>query len=516
MKEPADRGRRRSPALGIFGGALAVGLATAGCVHAPPVARPYPAPTGDALAGLLATRATTVHALNARARATSWLGGERVRATVLMLVERDGHLRFEAEVSLQGTVATLATDGRTFALLDARKNELSRGPACPSNVASLVRIPLAPADVAAIVLGDARCPPEAAVSPTVAWTPRAAPITELEPAPTETLHVFWRGHGAAVDIVGAEALAGGKPLWRTAYEDFQAAGAARVPTMIRFAEASASYDDGVEIASAIASQTRRRAPAAFTLTAPPASPSGTSAAAAEDAAFVPARVLECQIQGLAMGVGAKGLSIARQYAKATVVSIAVTLGRLRLDPWLGHGHNRHLFFLPTVMVIAWLWGFGPALLGAALFSVALRIFWTDATESFIHANSDILLFALVSAAICLTIRSLQHARQRAGRRPASREQLLLAVVAHDLTNPLHAVKLAEERLRSTAGESPSIERSLRTIRHATTRMDHLLRDLVDSTRIEHEELVVTLRSEPVAPIVQEVAFSSRPRPRSSA
>ena len=205
-----------------------------------------------------------------------------------------------------------------------------------------------------------------------------------------------------------------------------------------------------------------------------------------------------------MGVGAKGLSIARQYAKATVVSVGVTLGRLRLDPWLGHGHNRHLFFLPTVMVIAWLWGFGPALLSAALFSVALRVFWTDATESFVHANSDILLFALVSTAICLTIRSLQRARVRADAARASREQLL-AVVAHDLTNPLHAVKLAEERLRSTAGDSPSIERSLRTIRHATTRMDHLLRDLVDSTRIEHEELVVTLRSEPVAPIVQEVA-----------
>ena len=96
--------------------------------------------------------------MSARVRATSWLGGERVRATVNMLVERDGHLRFEAEVSLQGTVATLATDGATFALLDARKNELSRGPACPANVASLIRIPLAPADVAAVLLGDARLP----------------------------------------------------------------------------------------------------------------------------------------------------------------------------------------------------------------------------------------------------------------------------------------------------------------------------------------------------------------------
>ncbi len=227
--------------------ALLGALASASCVHAPPVTRPYAAPTADELAALLAARATAIHSLNARARATSWLGGERVRATVLMLVERDGHLRFEAEVSLQGTVATLATDGRTFAMLDARKNELSRGPACPANVASVVRIPLAPVDIAAIVLGDALRPPGAAVTPTVAWdATRGADVLELV-APAETLHVFFARHGAAVDVVGAEALAGGKPLWRTSYEDFEGAGAARLATTVRFAEGAGSYDDGVEI-----------------------------------------------------------------------------------------------------------------------------------------------------------------------------------------------------------------------------------------------------------------------------
>jgi hypothetical protein len=164
-----------------------------------------------------------------------------------MLVERDGHLRFEAEVSLQGTVATLATDGQRFALLDARKNELARGPACPANVASLVRIPLAPADVAAIILGDARRPPDAAPSPAVAWdAERGADVLELA-APAETLRVFFARHGGAVDVVGAEALAGGKRLWRTAYDDFEGAGAARLATKIRFAEGDGSFDDGVEI-----------------------------------------------------------------------------------------------------------------------------------------------------------------------------------------------------------------------------------------------------------------------------
>ena len=222
-------------------------LVPLGCVHKPPVARPYAAPSADELATLLAARASAVRSMNARAKATSWLGGERVRATVLLLVERDGHLRFEAEVSLQGTVATLATDGRVFALLDARKNELSRGPACPANVASVIRIPLAPADVAAIVLGDARRPADAAVSPDVAWdAERGADVLELA-APAETLRVFFARHGADVDVVGAEALAGGKRRWRTSYEDFEGTGAARLPTTLRYAEGGGSYDDGVEI-----------------------------------------------------------------------------------------------------------------------------------------------------------------------------------------------------------------------------------------------------------------------------
>jgi signal transduction histidine kinase len=204
-----------------------------------------------------------------------------------------------------------------------------------------------------------------------------------------------------------------------------------------------------------------------------------------------------------MVVSAERLAAARRYASSLVTAAAVAFGRLRLDPWMGHTHNRHLFFLPTVMLIAWLWGFGPGLAGALLFGVALRAFWTP-PESFIHANSDIALFLLISVAICVTIRSLMYARQRADAATQSREQLL-AVVAHDLANPLHAVRLAEERLRFATREAPAVERNLKTIRHATTRMEHLLRDLVDTTHIEHDELVVTLRPEPVAEVVQEVA-----------
>jgi signal transduction histidine kinase len=215
-----------------------------------------------------------------------------------------------------------------------------------------------------------------------------------------------------------------------------------------------------------------------------------------------------------MGRGQVWIGTARRYASAGGLSAAVTLGRLKLDPWLGHSHNRHLFFLPTVILAAWLWGFAPGLFSAAIFAVALRAFWTDHRESFLHANSDIVLFLLVSAAICAIVRSLQHARETADEVTRSREQLL-AVVAHDLGNPLHAVRLAEEHIRAKIGEKASdaraVERSLATIERATTRMDHLLRDLVDTTRLSHDELVVTPAPELVAPLVAEVTEIYAPR-----
>jgi hypothetical protein len=251
--------------------AIALGLLTAGCAHAPPVARPYPAPAPELLAAALSARQRAVPGMSARVRATSWLGGERVRATVNMLVERDGRLRFEAEVSLQGTVATLATDGTTFALLDARKNELSRGPACPANVASLIRIPLAPADVAAILLGDARLPEATGGAPLVGWEPHlGADLLTLPDGAGGALQLFFHGDGPAHDLIGAARVGpDGAPLWRTSYRDFESVAGQRLPRTILFAEKTASFDDGVEIKFKDRSPGDTPPPAAFTLAPPP-------------------------------------------------------------------------------------------------------------------------------------------------------------------------------------------------------------------------------------------------------
>jgi signal transduction histidine kinase len=194
------------------------------------------------------------------------------------------------------------------------------------------------------------------------------------------------------------------------------------------------------------------------------------------------------------------------YLQSGLMSAGVTIGRLSLNGWFGHNHNRHLIFLPSVTLAAWLWGFGPGLVATLLFAVGLRTFWFDSTETFFHAYSDIVLFAIVGAAACAVVQSLHSARRRANEETRTREQVM-AVVAHDLRNPLNAVMLAGERIR--IGESPPpglpLDRSLKTIQRAVHRMDTLLRDLGDTTRLEQRSLVVARQPVPVGSLVQEVS-----------
>jgi hypothetical protein len=265
--------------------AVALGLAGSACPRHVRIDRPYPPPPVAELRDLLVARQSGVSTIDGMARATSWLGGDRIRATVFMLVERGGRLRLSAEVALQGTVAVLATDGERFALLDVRKNELRRGPACPANIASLIRIPLGPADVAAIFLGDARLPAPAADpagaasdADTVEWDGDAGTdVLVIRRGDGQLRYSFWRpASGGAARLVGAAATGrDGRPVWRVAFEEFvdvapAGGGAARpLPQVIHYAEGSGSFDDGVEIRFKDRTLNGKFAADAFSLATPP-------------------------------------------------------------------------------------------------------------------------------------------------------------------------------------------------------------------------------------------------------
>lgn len=221
----------------------------AGTTH---TVRPYAAPSAEELLAALKARQTAIQSINAETRTTSWLGGDRVRGTVQMLASREGQLRFEAEVPLQGTIAALAVQGGQFSFIDYQKHVFRQGPACPANVAALIRIPLAPTAVAAILLGDVPVQGTTKVAG-VDWdSARAADVLVLDDPSGARFWVSMRRPAPAVaawDVVflqGAEG-SGAKQRWQVSYEDLVREAGATLPRLIRFAEPGKGFDDGVEI-----------------------------------------------------------------------------------------------------------------------------------------------------------------------------------------------------------------------------------------------------------------------------
>jgi signal transduction histidine kinase len=191
----------------------------------------------------------------------------------------------------------------------------------------------------------------------------------------------------------------------------------------------------------------------------------------------------------------------QRFGVAILLTVFVVATRRSLDPWLGHQHNRHLVFLPTVMLAAWVAGLGPGVVSTLLFTAALGLLWGDHPDG--HAltlpGPDLVLFLMLGVAICAVIDSLQKARARAEDARRSRERLL-GIVAHDLRNPLTAIRTVAAGLgRANPELAPRLER----IDRAVSRADDLIRDLVDMTRIEHGELVVSPRVELVGSMLEE-------------
>jgi signal transduction histidine kinase len=196
----------------------------------------------------------------------------------------------------------------------------------------------------------------------------------------------------------------------------------------------------------------------------------------------------------------------RRHAAGVALTLGIVASRVALNPVLGQQRDRHLFLLPAVMLSAWIGGIGTGAVSSVLCAIALSVFWTGPTfVAFPRAvTTDVVLFFLIGLAVSALVESLRVARSHAEAARAARDQLL-AIVVHDLGNPLTAIKIAAGALRRTVSNDEAVVRSADRIDRAATRMTRLVRDLQDATQIERGELAVRAGTEPVAPILQEVA-----------
>ena len=200
-----------------------------------------------------------------------------------------------------------------------------------------------------------------------------------------------------------------------------------------------------------------------------------------------------------------------RYGGAVLLTLLVVLGRLALDPVWGRQHNRHLVFLPTVMVAAWFGGFGPGLLSVALSTLALGKFWAEPTSGF-HINSDLVLFFFVSVAICELVESLHLARAHADDAKRAHERVM-EVVVHDLRNPLTAIKATSEALQGSPGLEAHSRHRLKIIDRSASRMESLIRDLVDAGQADHGTLLMMIERENALSVIEEAIELQTPLAR---
>jgi len=105
----------------------------------------------------------------------------------------------------------------------------------------------------------------------------------------------------------------------------------------------------------------------------------------------------------------------------------------------------------------------------------------------------------------------QEARKRAERAVLLRDRFL-AIVSHDLRNPLGAARMGAELILRRAHDLDErrIVRHAETIRRSATRMDHLIGDLVDVASIEAGRLKVVLEADDASSLVREAVLLQEP------
>jgi signal transduction histidine kinase/ActR/RegA family two-component response regulator len=203
-------------------------------------------------------------------------------------------------------------------------------------------------------------------------------------------------------------------------------------------------------------------------------------------------------------------AVVYRYAAAVSVVLVIFALRAALAPLLGL-QAPLLPFLLGVLICAYLGGRGPALLATALTPVLATIWFTswpnDAPPlQWLAHVSFFLLLAVLAALIMHALQeSVQRADASARRAEASAQALLendrrkdefLAMLAHELRNPLTPIRNVAHILGRRPTDAATVKRASEMLERQASHLTHLVDDLLDVARITHRR--IELKREPVS------------------
>ena len=134
-------------------------------------------------------------------------------------------------------------------------------------------------------------------------------------------------------------------------------------------------------------------------------------------------------------------------------------------------------------------------------------------------QSEVLILVIVVIALLLAgalafvlTRTLGQLYRKVHRAKELREEML-SIVAHDLRNPLTAIKLGADSLKRIPLPEENrarVQRTATNIENSSARMNRLIQDLLDVDKIDTGHLVLDLKKEKVTPIIDEVLEVMKP------
>jgi signal transduction histidine kinase len=204
----------------------------------------------------------------------------------------------------------------------------------------------------------------------------------------------------------------------------------------------------------------------------------------------------------------------------STLAVAIGLGaiglRLILGSVLGRSSPYTVLYL-AVTLSGWLLGFGPSVVTLAVCDIFATIYLLPPHFSLAVAEGyrvGLVLFNLEGLAICAIIASLhltrnkleraieeaaEHSkraeilRQEAERANSAKDQFL-AMVSHELRNPLTSLALMPPLLRSGLEPRFQAERVAKIVEASTLALTRMVEDLVDSARIVSGQLRLNMRA----------------------
>ncbi len=161
------------------------------------------------------------------------------------------------------------------------------------------------------------------------------------------------------------------------------------------------------------------------------------------------------------------------------------------------GGSPFLAFTPAVMIAAWFGGLGPGLFATVLGGVIGNYFWVPPLHTLVivapHELIHTIVFYAVGIAISLMSRSLERARAHAVAANVAKDHFL-AVLSHELRNPLSAIVAAGSALEESAGLSAEAHRDLTVIQRNAALQARLIDDLLDISRVSHGKILLQVET----------------------